>query len=94
MSNVDTQRVAAFRTLEALLDAEFKLIVDARRHVGATQGGYRIEMDRRGYRVGRNCGSCGGAGPIPELRARRQTERDARRSLAGRGARDVPRFLF
>ena len=43
MSNVDKQRVAAVRTLEARLDAEFKVIVDARRHVGATQGGYRIE---------------------------------------------------
>ena len=43
MSNIDKQRIAAVRTLEARLDAEFKVIVDARRHVGATQGGYRIE---------------------------------------------------
>ena len=43
MSNIDKQRIAAIRTIEARLDAEFKVIVDARRHVGATQGGYRIE---------------------------------------------------
>ena len=35
MSNVDKRRIAAVRTLEARLDAEFKVIVDARRHVEA-----------------------------------------------------------
>ena len=41
MSNIDKQRIAAVRTLEARLDAEFKAIANAR--VGAMQGGYRIE---------------------------------------------------
>jgi hypothetical protein len=43
MSNIDKQRIAAVRTLEARLNAEFKAIADARRRVGAMQGGYRIE---------------------------------------------------
>ena len=43
MSNIDKQRIAPVRTLEARLEAEFKAIADARRHIGAMQGGYRIE---------------------------------------------------
>jgi hypothetical protein len=43
MSNIDKQRIAAVRTLAARLDVEFKAIADARHHVGAMQGEYRIE---------------------------------------------------
>ena len=32
-------------------------------------------LDRRGYRVGRNCDSCGGAGSSPDLEARRVARR-------------------
>ena len=43
MGNIDKHRIAPVRTLEARLEAEFKAIADARRHIGAMQGGYRIE---------------------------------------------------
>jgi hypothetical protein len=39
MSNIDKQRIAAVRTLQARLDAESKAIADARRYVGTMQGG-------------------------------------------------------
>ena len=43
MSTIDKQRIAAVRTLEARLEAEFKAVANARRHVGAMRGGYLIE---------------------------------------------------
>jgi hypothetical protein len=47
MSNIDKQRIAAARTLEARSDAEFKTIADARHQLRAMQGGYRTSITWR-----------------------------------------------
>ena len=47
MSNIDKQRIAAVRTLEAAGHEEFKTIADARCQLRAMQGGYRAGITWR-----------------------------------------------